>query len=586
MYGKRIFIFGGSGSLGNALIKRYSNNEIVNFSRDECKHWKMEMKYNNIENIIGDIRDHKSVATALIRKNPHVIIIAAALKHIDRCEFASEQCIATNINGTKNITDAIETHSDKLTNLETVVFVSTDKACSPINTYGMSKAISEKIMIEKSHYIKNIKFVVVRYGNVLNSRGSIIPILHEYGNSDGSFNLTHPNMTRFIMTLEESCELIEYAILKGQTGEIIIPKLRAMYIKDLFSIFSELYQKDINIVGIRPGEKMNESLINETQSRRVVTDGIYHHIRPNYLREKLNEAIFEYHSGQNVLTEAELYKYLVDVNLIKPRVTLSLDNVTQESYLNSKPYPHCVIDNALPTCFAEVIRSEILDIPSKDYDRYHNVFEDKFTLRDKNNFPPMVMKLYDYLVSDTWLEKLSDLAGIQLINDPDRNFWGIHIFEDGDKLDMHVDAGEYHKNGLKKEVTLGIYLSSKWKDEYGGELEIWEGESGENMDAKLIKCHTKITPDFNRMVIFSCTDNSWHGAPTPVKCPEDATRIFLTISYLSNRSDHKNKKQKAFFVKRPEDPEDLEKQHLARLRADPKTCSNIYNNTDVQINTM
>lgn len=252
---KTIFIFGGSGSLGNKLIEKYSANQVINFSRDECKHWAMELKYKNIQNIIGNIYDYKSVETALIRTNPHIIIIAAALKHIDRCEYATDQCIKTNLLGIQNVLDCID--RNPLSRLETVVFISTDKACNPINVYGMCKALSEKMMIEKAFYSKTkVKYVTVRYGNVLNSRGSIIPILHERGTQpDNDFTLTHIDMTRFIMTLEDSCNLIEYAILNGTSGEIIIPKLRSMKVADLFEIFSEIYDKDVKVVGLRSGDR-------------------------------------------------------------------------------------------------------------------------------------------------------------------------------------------------------------------------------------------------------------------------------------------------------------------------------------------
>lgn len=318
---KKIFIFGGSGSLGNKLIDKYiANNLIINYSRDECKHWKMELKYksNNLKNIIGDIIDYKRVEQVLLREQPNIIIIAAAMKHIDRCEYSSNECLNTNLLGIKNILDIIENNSYRLDTLETIVFISTDKACSPINIYGMSKALSEKLMIEKSHFLKKYKFVVVRYGNVLNSRGSIIPILHNKGrdNNVSEFSLTDERMTRFIMTLEESCELIEYAILEGESGDIVIPKLKAMYVKDLFEIFSKIYNKPIKIIGLRVGEKLNESLINETQSARVIDIDKYYHIKSNYENKILNNELFEYHSGQDIIDIHILEEYLKDIKLI------------------------------------------------------------------------------------------------------------------------------------------------------------------------------------------------------------------------------------------------------------------------------
>ena len=194
------------------------------------------------------------------------------MKHVDQCEINQEQCLNSNLLGIKNILDIIEDNKEILyPTLKTIIFVSSDKACSPINTYGMCKALSEKLTIEKSHYVKNFKFIVVRYGNVLNSRGSIIPMLHKKGrdNSVKEFMLTDERMTRFIMTLGESCDLIEYAIKEGESGDTIISKLKAMYIKDIFEIFSEMYNKSVKIMGLRVGEKLNEDLINSTQSARI-----------------------------------------------------------------------------------------------------------------------------------------------------------------------------------------------------------------------------------------------------------------------------------------------------------------------------
>ena len=184
MKDKKILIFGGSGSLGHKLVDRYlNNNTIYVYSRDESKHWQMSISYKkhpNLHFIIGDIRDFSKVHQSISRFNPDVIIIASALKHIDRCEYETNECISTNLLGTQNVLNVIESLLNNL-KLSKVCFVSTDKACSPVNIYGMCKAASECLMIEKAKYIPNIKFVTVRYGNVLNSRGSIIPKLHEIG---------------------------------------------------------------------------------------------------------------------------------------------------------------------------------------------------------------------------------------------------------------------------------------------------------------------------------------------------------------------------------------------------------------------
>jgi UDP-glucose 4-epimerase len=319
---KHILIFGGSGSLGNQFIETYINsNTIVNYSRDECKHWNMSLKYktDKLHFIIGDIRDYNSVENAILREDPHIIIIMAALKHIDRCEYAINECVQTNFIGPSNILNTIEKNNDRLKKLECVVMVSTDKACEPTNVYGMAKALAESAIVEKSLYIKNRKFVNIRYGNVLNSRGSIIPILHEKGNDPEvtEFILTHPEMTRFVMTLEQSVELIEYAILNGESGDTIIPKLISMRLIDLMEMFSEKYEKPIKITGLRPGEKMLESLISETQSMRLLRyENGYMHIKPPYKNLLITENIQNYNSKLNPLNKMDLKKYMDNFNML------------------------------------------------------------------------------------------------------------------------------------------------------------------------------------------------------------------------------------------------------------------------------
>jgi len=318
---KKILIFGGSGSLGNKIIERYiQNNLIVNYSRDECKHWQMSLQYknNNLSFIIGDVRDFSRVETAILREQPHIIIIAAALKHIDRCEYAIEECVKTNFNGPLNIVNAVEKNMDRLPTLECVVMVSTDKACEPTNVYGFSKALAESAVVEKSLHIHKIKFINVRYGNVLNSRGSIIPILHNKGCDKNvkEFTLTHEDMTRFVMTLEQSVDLIEHGIIYGESGDTIIPKLISMKLFDLLNIFSKIYNKPIKITGIRPGEKLLESLISETQSMRVVSGSDdYLYIKPPY--KNINNSIMKnYNSRINPLSEKELKNFLDRHNLL------------------------------------------------------------------------------------------------------------------------------------------------------------------------------------------------------------------------------------------------------------------------------
>lgn len=322
---KNILLFGGTGSLGYEIVNRYIKDNIIhNYSRDECKHWKMKLDFNNNSNlkfVIGDVINKNKVCETILRIKPNIIIIASAMKHIDQCEYNTDQCLNTNLLGVKNILDIIEQYQNEINGtLETVIFVSSDKACSPINVYGMCKALSETLIVEKSLYVKNIKFVNIRYGNVLNSRGSIIPLLHTIGKDENKpfFTITNDNMTRFVMTLEQSVDLIEYAIIFGDSGDTIVPKLISMKVKDLIEIFSEIYKKPIKNIGIKPGEKLLESLINSSQSARIVKNGEYTHIKSifNFNKDICEDTLNDYNSKINPLTKDALLSYLNELKLL------------------------------------------------------------------------------------------------------------------------------------------------------------------------------------------------------------------------------------------------------------------------------
>ena len=199
-------------------------------------------------------------------------------------------------------------------------------------------------------------------------------------------------------------------------------------------------------------------------------------------------------------------------------------------------------------------------------------------MRDKNNLPKHCSKLFNLLTSDNTLKQLSIITGEQLFNDPTKNWWGIHKYDNGDYLDIHSDAGIHPKTRQKKHLTLGIYLSKDWKEENKRHLEIWKGDSINNSNPTLTKLVTKILPSFNKLVIFDNTNNAWHGNPNPVNISNNEKRIFVTISYLSNiHSDlYDNNREKAFFIKLPNEPENTEKDKLRLLRADPKKYKLVY----------
>lgn len=293
-----LLIIGGTGSLGNCLVRllrfKYS---IIILSRDEDKQWRMKQDYPTIKYILADIRFKDVIEEKIATLRPNKIIIAAALKHIDMCEHNIAECIKTNVYGIQNITDSIVSlvNKNSLPELNTVCFISTDKAASPVNVYGMCKSLSERIVVEKSLILAKPKFVVVRYGNVLNSRGSILVLFHQIGKSNTRkfFPITHPEMTRFFLTLEDGVDLIEKAMEYGNNGDTYAPRIKSYKIIDIAERFSKIYQKPIEIVGIRPGEKLHECLINESESHRTIQQNGVYVIKPCYAQLEKNNIDFE-----------------------------------------------------------------------------------------------------------------------------------------------------------------------------------------------------------------------------------------------------------------------------------------------------
>jgi UDP-N-acetylglucosamine 4,6-dehydratase len=283
----KLLIIGGTGSLGNCIVEQFKNiYKIDILSRDENKQWLMKSKYPDINFHLGDIRNKDILEEKFFSIKPNIIIIAAALKQIDTCEYNISECILTNVIGIENIIHTVVNISNKnlLPELKTICYISTDKASSPVNTYGMCKSLGERIVAEKSLSINNPKFVIVRYGNVINSRGSIIPFFKSIGESSDLdfFPLTHPDMTRFFLTLEEGVKLIKKAIDEGKNGDTYIPIVNSYKIIDIAKIFSEIYNKPIKIIGLRPGEKLHECLINESEKFRTVKKDNVYVIKPCY----------------------------------------------------------------------------------------------------------------------------------------------------------------------------------------------------------------------------------------------------------------------------------------------------------------
>jgi UDP-glucose 4-epimerase len=295
--GKRILISGGTGSLGQTVVRRLLSGEmgrpakITVFSRDEAKQHYMRLSYLNRKEAtheiiyrnfrelltfrIGDVRDYSSVLQAL--READVVIQAAALKQVPSCEYFPSQAVQTNILGANNIVRAI--HENDVP-VETVVAISTDKACKPINVMGMTKALMERIFIEGNIGCPKTRFVCVRYGNVIASRGSVVPLFLDQIAQGGPVTVTLKEMTRFLLSLDEAVDTIFAAMRGAKPGETYIPKAPAARMADLAEAMID--GRDIPIVytGIRPGEKIHEIMVSEEECYRTVDRGDYYAICP------------------------------------------------------------------------------------------------------------------------------------------------------------------------------------------------------------------------------------------------------------------------------------------------------------------
>ena len=269
--GKKILITGGTGSLGTALTKRFleTNVDTVRiFSRDELKQVQMQSKFSDkrLRFFIGDVRDKERLSRAL--KGIDIVIHAAALKQMPVAEYNPFEALKTNVIGTQNL---IESCLDN--NIELVLAIGTDKAVSPVNTYGATKFLMERLLISANFFkgTQKIKFLCVRYGNVLGSRGSIVPVFVEQVKTGRKITITDPTMTRFNITMDEALDLIFRAIKNGKGGEIFVPKLKAYKVGDMKDAIIEGLNSnsESEIISIRPGEKIHESLINYDELRNT-----------------------------------------------------------------------------------------------------------------------------------------------------------------------------------------------------------------------------------------------------------------------------------------------------------------------------
>ncbi len=329
--GKRILIAGGTGSLGKILTRRLLEGKmgkpkkIVIFSRDEAKQHQMRMFYKQrkfatdeiiyhnfdqlVEFYIGDVRDFHSVASAF--RDIDIVFNAAALKQVPTCEYFPYEAVMTNIIGPANIVRAIKENNLPI---ETVVGVSTDKACKPVNVMGMTKALQERVFIQANINCPQTRFICVRYGNVLASRGSVIPLFRDQILSGGPVTITTFEMTRFLMNLDKAVDVIFAAVGQARKGETYIPRVSSAKISDVADILIGSRSIDKKDIGIRPGEKVHEILISEEECHRVVSRGDYYVILPIIpeLRKEEEKPVLnkEYNSADSVVSLEEVRSIL------------------------------------------------------------------------------------------------------------------------------------------------------------------------------------------------------------------------------------------------------------------------------------
>lgn len=326
---KILLITGGTGSFGNAVLNRFLNTDIKEiriFSRDEKKQDDMRQLYKNnkIKYYIGDTRDKRSVDTAM--REVDYVFQAAALKQVPSCEFFPIEAVRTNIMGCENVIDsAIEN------NVKNVIVLSTDKAVYPINAMGMSKALSEKLMVAKSRNlnVEQTTLCGTRYGNVMASRGSVIPLFIDQIKKGKPITITDPNMTRFMMTLEDAVELVLFAFENGKQGDLFVQKAPAATIGTLAQALKELYKTDtpVSIIGTRHGEKIYEVLVNREDMIKAEDMGNFYRI-PADTRDLNYEQFFsegkdisqvkDYHSHNTERLDVEgTKKLLLKLDIIR-----------------------------------------------------------------------------------------------------------------------------------------------------------------------------------------------------------------------------------------------------------------------------
>ena len=263
MENKTILVTGGTGSLGQALIKRLQqNNKIIIYSRDEGKQALIFGNNPGIVRVIGDIRDYDKLNITLKRHKVDYIIHTAALKRIDDMEFHPDECVKTNINGSENVARAALENKVKK-----CILVSTDKACQPVNVYGSSKFIAERIFTNYDYHSTYTIFTSVRYGNVIASRGSFVPLFMEWIKNKQTIRVTSEEMTRFLFTLDDAVDAVLGALENAKGGEVFVPQINSYTLPTCIKALEQIANKKANttVIGLRPGEKLHEDMLAETE---------------------------------------------------------------------------------------------------------------------------------------------------------------------------------------------------------------------------------------------------------------------------------------------------------------------------------
>lgn len=272
-----VLVTGGTGSMGQTLVRRLlqEHNQVTVFSRDEFKQFEMQsaIKDSRVKYVLGDIRDYASVRAAM--RDVHTVIHAAALKQVPSCELWPEQAVFTNCIGMSNVVRAAQ----DLGTIKTVVTISTDKACKPTTAMGMSKALQEKIFIA-ANLGCSTRFVGVRYGNVLESRGSVIPLFKKQIAEGGPVTITSSTMTRFLLSLEQAADIVFDAILSGRAGDIFVPKAPSARVGTIAEVLIGETGVQIERIGVRPGEKYHEVMVSREEAAHTVVNGEYYVIVP------------------------------------------------------------------------------------------------------------------------------------------------------------------------------------------------------------------------------------------------------------------------------------------------------------------